>query len=364
MRQALRLFAFASGLAGHCLAQVPSANPPKRAVGNGLKGEYFSGYAFNKLVGSRIDPAINAFYDGHKPPMSGVTPEVFSIRWSGQLLAPVPGRYMFTVIADDGIRVTIGGRVVLQNWRDKGRRLVSIPVNLQSGKFYEIRVDYVNYSNGGFVDLDWDLPRKELYSMAGFMENRTIIPTAYLFSDPVETPKNATLSVAKKSIPKSTTVSPVVAVKKPAPKPPIAKSTVTALTASKPVTPPVITPINPFNELTDTGKQSLNQVVFEQSSSTLRPESYPELNQLADLLKRMPTLRIDVSGHTDNVGDSRLNQTLSEYRAKVVASYLSRRGVDERRITTHGYGGSRPVTNNDSDASRARNRRVEISVVP
>lgn len=351
-----------TGLTSHSAAQIPSAHPPKRSVGNGLKGDYFSGYAFNQLAGSRVDPAINAFYDGHKPPMSGVTPQVFSISWSGQLLAPVSGRYGFTAIADDGIRVTLGGRVIMQNWRDRGRKLVSIPVYLQRGEFYDIKVDYVNYSNGGFVDLDWDLPRKELYSMAGFMENRTIIPTAYLFSNPVEMPKTATPPITKK--PKSPVTPPVVAIKKPAPKPFIVKPKVVVPVTPKPAMPPATPPANTFRELAATGKQSLNQVVFEQSSSILRPESYPELNKLAYWLNQMPALHIDISGHTDDVGDPRLNQTLSEYRAKVVASYLTRRGVNNSRITTRGYGGSRPMAGNDTETNRARNRRVEINLVP
>ena len=349
-----------------CPAQTPSANPPKRPVGDGLKGDYFSGYAFNKLVSSRIDPAINAFYDGHKPPVSGVTPQVFSIRWSGQLLAPVSGQYMFTAIADDGIRVVIGGLVVMQNWRDKGRKLFSRRVYLQGGKFYAIRVDYVNYADGGFVDLDWDLPRKELYTTVGFMENRTIIPTAYLFSDPAEVPPIVPLPVPKKAVPKPPATPPMVAAKKPIPKRPAPRpvATTSKPPTLKPVTTLVPPPVSPFGELTVKGKQSLNQVVFEQSSAVLRPESYPELNQLADLLKQTPKMHIDISGHTDNVGDPRLNQTLSEYRAKVVASYLIRQGVNERRITTHGYGGSRPVSGNDTEANRILNRRVDITVVP
>ena len=363
MQQLIRIVMLVSGLVGYCVAQVPSVHPPKRTTGNGLKGNYFSGYAFNKLAGSRIDPTINAFYDGHKPPMSGVTPQVFSISWSGQLLAPVTGRYMFTAIADDGIRVTLGGEVILQNWRDQGRKLFSRQVNLRSGEFYDIKVDYVNYSNGGFVDLDWDLPHKERYSTVGFMKDRTIIPTAYLFSDPAEMPKAATLSAAAPK-PKPSVAPPIAASKKATPKRPAPNPTPVASATPKPAMPAAVPSVNPFTDLTTKGKQSLNQVVFEQSSAILRPESYSELNQLAKLLKQTPALRIGISGHTDNIGDPRLNQTLSEYRAKVVASYLTRQGVNDGRMTTHGYGGSRPVAGNDTEVSRARNRRVEISVVP
>jgi outer membrane protein OmpA-like peptidoglycan-associated protein len=106
----------------------------------------------------------------------------------------------------------------------------------------------------------------------------------------------------------------------------------------------------------------LEQVHFEQSQYRLLPQSYAQLDKLANTLLKYPQLTIEVAGHTDNVGDARLNQALSEHRALVVTHYLQRKGVAEGRITARGYGGSRPLAPNTSEIERARNRRVEFTV--
>ncbi|AQG79178.1 OmpA family protein [Spirosoma montaniterrae] len=71
---------------------------------------------------------------------------------------------------------------------------------------------------------------------------------------------------------------------------------------------------------------------------------------------------IHVAGHTDNGGNSRLNLALSEHRAKVVATYLTRRGIAEERITTEGFGSKQPIGNNMTESERSNNRRVEIPI--
>lgn len=366
MKKLIGLLLVAIGITGAGLAQVPSATPPKRLVGDGFRGEYFNGYAFNQAVRSQVDFTINFFYDGHKPPVAGVRPQMFSVRWSGQLLAPVSGYYTFSSVADDGVRIWVGGLKVMEEWREKGRKLFSRRVYLQAGRFYAIRLDYVNYWNGGYVDLDWETPKASHYSTIGFIPERTIIPTVYLFSDPAEMPRIPPPPTVARPAPTASPVRPVVTIKTMAPKLVVAKPPLrTPPVAVKP-NPLVNAPaasVNPFDGLETAGKQTLDNVAFEQSSYSLLPKSYGELNQLADALKRFPTLQIDVSGHTDNVGDPRLNQTLSEYRAKVVAAYLVGQGIDERRIKARGYGGSRPLVGNNSETNRARNRRVEITVV-
>lgn len=364
MDKLIKLLIAVIGLNRTCQAQVPSTTPPKRLEGDGLRGEYFNGYAFNQAVRSQVDFTINFFYDGRKPPVSGVLPQMFSVRWSGQLLAPVTGYYTFSSIADDGVRIWVGGVKVMEEWREKGRKLFSRRVYLQAGRFYAIRLDYVNYRNGGYVDLDWETPKSSHYSTVGFIPERTIIPTAYLFSEPTEMPRVPPPPIAAKPILTVRPVRPAVATRKITPKPVAAKPPArTPPAAVKPPDSPPAAPVNPFDGLKTTGKQTLDNVNFEQSSYSLLPESYPELNQLAVALKRFPAWHIEVSGHTDNVGDSRLNQTLSEYRAKVVAAYLARQGIDESRIDARGYGGSRPLVDNHSEANRARNRRVEITVM-
>ena len=82
---------------------------------------------------------------------------------------------------------------------------------------------------------------------------------------------------------------------------------------------------------------------------------------MADLLAKDKTLKVEVQGHTDNVGGDAYNQTLSEARARAVADWLTRHGVAATRLSAHGYGKTRPTADNKDDEGRAKNRRVEIS---
>jgi OOP family OmpA-OmpF porin len=107
----------------------------------------------------------------------------------------------------------------------------------------------------------------------------------------------------------------------------------------------------------------LDNVYFDQSSYVLRPESYPQLDKLVKTLITTPKLVIEIAGHTDNVGDRRLNQSLSENRAKIITSYLVRNGIPEERLHHTGYGDSRPAALNDTEMNKRKNRRVEFVVV-
>lgn len=107
----------------------------------------------------------------------------------------------------------------------------------------------------------------------------------------------------------------------------------------------------------------LDKVYFDQSSFVLRAESFPQLDKLAKTLATSPKLKIEIAGHTDNVGDRRLNQALSENRAKVIANYLVRRQIAENRLRHAGYGDSRPAAPNDSEDNKRKNRRVEFVVL-
>jgi outer membrane protein OmpA-like peptidoglycan-associated protein len=122
------------------------------------------------------------------------------------------------------------------------------------------------------------------------------------------------------------------------------------------VAPPV------FDKLATGETIILTHVLFKQSEYVLLPDSYAELDKLVLTLKNQPALRIEIGGHTDNVGDQRLNQTLSEYRAKVVANYLIQHGIADERVRARGFGGSRPLNGNATEAERIVNRRVEFTV--
>jgi len=106
---------------------------------------------------------------------------------------------------------------------------------------------------------------------------------------------------------------------------------------------------------------ALTGVLFDFNKATLQPASDPVLQKVADLLAKDPALKVEVQGHTDNVGGDAYNQSLSEARARTVMDWLIKHGVASGRLTAKGYGKTRPVADNDSDEGRSKNRRVEIA---
>lgn len=107
----------------------------------------------------------------------------------------------------------------------------------------------------------------------------------------------------------------------------------------------------------------LKNVFFETGKFDLKPQSKAELNKLITFLNANKSIRGELSGHTDNVGDKKLNMTLSLNRAKAVYDYLVANGVDAKRLTYKGFGDTKPKVKNDSDANRAINRRTEFKVI-
>ena len=106
---------------------------------------------------------------------------------------------------------------------------------------------------------------------------------------------------------------------------------------------------------------ALYGVLFDFNKATLQPSSDGTLQTAANLMAADKTLKLEVQGHTDNVGNDVYNQTLSEARAKAVVTWLTQHGVGAERLTAKGYGKTKPVADNGSDDGRAKNRRVEIA---
>lgn len=105
-------------------------------------------------------------------------------------------------------------------------------------------------------------------------------------------------------------------------------------------------------------------ILFATDSATLSGGLQADLRTLAASLGRYPASRVDVVGHTDNVGDAGYNQSLSERRARAVASVLISSGVPSSRVNAYGRGETTPVANNLTDQGRRQNRRVEIVIIP
>ena len=109
-------------------------------------------------------------------------------------------------------------------------------------------------------------------------------------------------------------------------------------------------------------KIALRNIFFDTGKSTLRPESNAELDRLMKLMKDVPGLKIEISGHTDNTGSASLNETLSQSRAEAVVSYLTSKGISGSRMTAKGYGSSKPIATNATDDGRQQNRRTEFEI--
>ena len=106
----------------------------------------------------------------------------------------------------------------------------------------------------------------------------------------------------------------------------------------------------------------LNEFLFATNSSTLKVEQFSALDSIMDFLLSHPSLEVKISGHTDNTGRESHNKNLSTKRAEVVAEYLIENGVSENRVTFEGFGSSRPIAPNNSNAGRNKNRRVELLI--
>ncbi|MDH3282900.1 MAG: OmpA family protein, partial [Gammaproteobacteria bacterium] len=109
-------------------------------------------------------------------------------------------------------------------------------------------------------------------------------------------------------------------------------------------------------------KLDLSEIRFESGSARLARSGHAVLQQVAELLREPRTERIEISGHTDSTGSESYNMKLSQQRAKTVVNYLITQGVDPQRMTSVGYGESRPIASNETAAGQARNRRIEINV--
>lgn len=107
----------------------------------------------------------------------------------------------------------------------------------------------------------------------------------------------------------------------------------------------------------------LKNIFFDAGRYNLKPESGAELDEVVQLMKDNPTLKIQINGHTDNSGKTAENIVLSDNRAKAVTTYLVARGIAAARLSSKGWGDTQPVADNGSPEGRAKNRRTELTVI-
>jgi len=127
-----------------------------------------------------------------------------------------------------------------------------------------------------------------------------------------------------------------------------------------PTVQPLGCPSNPFVVVTDCEVKITQQIHFEYNKDKIRPESFPILDAVVEVLQKNPDIKLEVQGHTDNRGGAAYNKNLSNRRAASVRKYLLGKGITESRLTSMGYGFDRPLVDNSTDQNRALNRRVQF----
>jgi SH3 domain-containing YSC84-like protein 1 len=139
--------------------------------------------------------------------------------------------------------------------------------------------------------------------------------------------------------------------------------------ATPPAAKPLVAELNKYRRgtgadidasLTKKSRVTLNDLHFETGKADITPDSEATLNTVLTSLKNNPDWKIRVEGFTDNVGGQEANEKLSADRAEAVANWLADHGVDRSRLSSKGYGESRPIASNKSEDGRAKNRRVEL----
>ncbi len=107
----------------------------------------------------------------------------------------------------------------------------------------------------------------------------------------------------------------------------------------------------------------LDNIYFDTGKSTLKPASNKSLNDLVEVLKIKSTMVIEIQGHTDNDGSLESNMSLSQARAEAVKKYLVSKGIADKRVQAKGYGPTRPVADNATEAGKSKNRRTGLKVL-
>lgn len=319
-------------------AGAQTAAPAVADSPNGLTATFFNDRELTKVLRTRVDPTIDFNWDG-RAPGQGLPAENYAVRWTGWLRPPEPGEYTFVISTDDGMRVWVDEKLILDVWKLQTPTDYRRRVTLKADQAVALRVEYFQERYQARAQLRWLLPDDdhdlaERPKLPGLQEPvARQIAARYLFQRNPDAPGTG--------IP-------------PSPEP-IPTPTVIAV----PVAPDTLAPM----PVLKSGVQfDLPNVYFETAKARLLPQSARTLDRLAEALLAQPALQIQISGHTDIIGDPDLNQRLSEARAECVLDYLAMRGVTPERLSALGYGSTRPIARNNSAAERARNRRVEVIV--
>ncbi|MFY7733121.1 MAG: PA14 domain-containing protein [Bacteroidia bacterium] len=287
----------------------------------GQKGfiiEYYNGTEFNTKVTTKYSPDVNFYWDFNSE-IENLNSEYFSIKCFGKIVAPETGKYKIGFIVDDGVRLWINDKKIIDAWNLNNKVFYATNYYFEKDKIYDIRIDYFNGMREGKLEFKWKKPS----------------------SNSIEIIKNDNLLdiTANKREIKPIKLDSIVPIKN-----------ITVITKQ---TKPILN-----KPISDTiAKYIPKNILFKQSTSEMIGKSEEELALLASFLKRFPLLNVSIEGHTDTNGDARLNQKLSEDRALAVLLQLCKLGIDKNRLTAKGFGGTKSI--NDANS---QNRRVEFII--
>ena len=108
---------------------------------------------------------------------------------------------------------------------------------------------------------------------------------------------------------------------------------------------------------------TLEQLIFPQGQAKIEPASYEELDKIVGMMQTYPKMVIQLEGHTDILGDPKRNMTLSQQRVDAVKNYLSAKGVSKNRVKTKAFGGTQPLSREDTEEAHRMNRRVQVRIL-
>lgn len=325
----------------------------------GLKAEFYDGANFNRFVAVQYVDNIDMYWND-TPPVSGIDPHVCSIRWTGKLKPTKSGSYKFSARVDDGIRVWIDDQLIIDQWElnDVGKFVSDF--DFVANTEYDLKVEYFNALIEGEVRLLWKIPKtKDELSWSEYLfgeskKHTVIAPEYFLRPDEIEDNNEDDLVVeafqleddldeqVEISIPEQEKVE----VNDPTPliteaEQSAAEKIIIAKKAEK------FTPKN---------------IAFEKGKTVILKPSIDDLEVFAQFMLDYPHLTVMIEGHTDPVGDAEMNLQLSKDRAYTIANYLTKKGIDSKRIDAEGYGGSRPLVVPKKGTYYPANRRVVFVV--
>lgn len=326
----------------------------------GLVAEYFNDTELKNVVLKRVEsrPYLNYF---KATPAPGVNGEYFSARWTGLITSPLSGDFTFSVRADDGVRLWIDDKLVIDAWIEQEATNYNRSVLLEKDKQYKIKVEYYNSWRHSVFMLSWETP-DDGFSVFGynFFRTRKEIPASAFSLEkekPLVTGESVGVPVQEVSVTqneKNTPAAPADRGDNKIAKKPVVHGAVVrdSLKKSMPVSTIAV------NELIE-----FKSVRFVLSKYELLEGSYAELDSIAAYLKRNARLKIKIIGHTDYEGNWTANYKLSQQRANAVADYFKSKGIAAERVFVEAMGSSKPLVHDEKPQNREANRRVEFMLI-